>query len=315
MLEIARGLQGDTSSTFIRDRSAGADARCSRCSCCCDCEDRTGEEPCDHGRQWHLAVSQRKRPPDCLSPKESTLVCIQSVLYLGRSEYCVRYRRSAVMSSDDEQELLKELSQELGSIEMSPHVSDDELSVVGMVQAAPAPSAVALKQASSCERASAYGKRQTPDPSTAKHNQVESSAALMCSSSAVASCGHKTVLSPPTSSGQMSPTSVCTATEYGCNVPGNTFPHRSSAVLCQQTGTSAVHSPVSKATCHTPEARADTGAAPPAAPAGRSCSRAQHPAEADATAASRATCETHATSSRSKRPRVRNKATAVRALP
>lgn len=120
------------------------------------------------------------------------------------------------MSSDDEEQLLKELSQELDSFEMSPHVSDDELSVAGGGHIAISVGACAPKQSqASIKSPSPPEKRHAPELTKRITYDPSVQCGIVPPGMPCRTRGENMSLSPPTSSGQMSPTSVCTATGYG----------------------------------------------------------------------------------------------------
>eukprot|EP00892_Ulva_mutabilis_P011210 jgi/Ulvmu1/8461/UM043_0041.1 len=195
------------------------------------------------------------------------------------------------MSSDDEDDLLKELSKELESIEMSPQVSDDELSVAGMARVAPAASGLAGKRAPSSERSEDRAKRQAHISSQKNLIQADRGGDAMRLGPPSVSCrpSSRTALSPPTSSGQMSPNSVCTATAHGWSLP--------SATVSPPTSASAPAFP-------------DGATQDRCTMAGPSTSSAHPQTTSESKGACHIISDGQARSARSKRPRVRNRATA-----
>lgn len=220
---------------------------------------------------------------------------------------------------------------------MSPHVSDDELSVAGGVELPAAADAPAPKQPRSTTRPGPQAKRSAPEavePIPSIFHDDDDGKLL--SDMRTRSREQHMSLSPPTSSGQMSPASVCTATAYAYCQAGMSW-SQPSAAACQRADTATVQSPA-RTNAH--PAQPSSGAAGQAA---KASSFAQH--DKTATGASHtmifpamkearpdAGCRAfgdvpsgsaglpstdtkshaNASSSRSKRPRVRNRATAVR---
>lgn len=218
---------------------------------------------------------------------------------------------------------------------MSPHVSDDELSVAGGVELPAVVDAPAPKQLRSMACPGPQGKRCAPEPVEPIPSIFRDDDRKLLSDMRTRSREQHMSLSPPTSSGQMSPTSVCTATAYAYSQAGTSWSQPSGAA-CQRADTATVQSPVRTTANQAPppsyttvqEAKASsfpqhekTATAPkptmimPATKEGRpalSCDAMGHvPSGCEAIPTIDTKSHAQATSSRSKRPRVRNRATAV----